>query len=185
MDGLEMPPIGAGGCVQRDDRVAEKIRACAIDADEVGRRRAHRKEDETPRRIGCDRRPDVRRAGRSPGAGRPRLCATLAVTWNRQTSRPLRASYARTAPDAWMRRISSQIDEPTITTSPTTVGGEVSLYSQGSVTFSIPSRRSTSPLRPKSAQPRPVAASSEIRRASSVARNTRRAHVPSCERERQ
>src|SRR6266542_1976261 len=83
MDGLEMPAIDSGGCVQRDDRVAEKVRSCTIDADEVGRRGAHRQEDETPRRIGCDRRPDVCSAGRLPGTGRPRLRATLAVTWNR------------------------------------------------------------------------------------------------------
>ena len=59
----------------------------------------------------------------SPGCG---------IVWKVQRSAPLRTSKARTSPGGASGRSMSAIDEPTTITSPTTVPGEVTLYSQAS-----------------------------------------------------
>jgi hypothetical protein len=52
--------------------------------------------------------------------------------WNVQRSAPVRTSKPRTSPGGASGRSVSAIDEPTAITSPTTVPGEVTLYSRGS-----------------------------------------------------
>jgi len=67
--------------------------------------------------------------------------------------------------------------EPTTTTPSTTVGGEVSSYSEPNPgAFLNPSRRFTAPRTPKSVHGDPVAASSAISRVSIVATKTRSEH---------
>lgn len=59
----------------------------------------------------------------SPGCG---------MVWNVQRSAPVRTSNARTSPGGASGRSTSATEEPTTTRSPTTVPGEVTLYSAGS-----------------------------------------------------
>ena len=139
MHGLEVPDALAGRGAQRDERVGVEVGAGAIDADEVRADGADRQEDEAARRIGGDRRPHVR--------GARRRVAGLERLERPDAARPLRASNARTSPGGLSARIRSAIDEPTTTTSPTTIGGEVTLYSHGSVSGAIPSREIDDPVR--------------------------------------
>ena len=54
------------------------------------------------------------------------------IVWNVQRSAPVRTSNARTSPGGASGRSVSAIEEPTAITSPTTVPGEVTLYSRAS-----------------------------------------------------
>ena len=107
-------------------------------------------------------------------AGSALLCGTGS---NVQRSAPVRASYARTSPLAASMRLLSATADPTTTTPATTVGGEVSSYSDAKAGgFLNPSRSLTVPAAPKLVQGVPVAASSAINRVSMVARKMRSEH---------
>src|SRR5256885_17014407 len=75
-------------------------------------------------------------------------------------------------------RVLSATADPTTSTSPTMAGGDVTSYSENSAgALRRPRRRLTTPRSPKPAHGDPVAASSAIRRPSTVATTMRRTHV--------
>src|SRR5687767_8527766 len=75
-------------------------------------------------------------------------------------SAPVRASKARTSPLAGAGRELSAIDEPTITRSLTTTGGDVTWYAAGNAAgMRSPSRRPMVPSTPKAAHGLPDTAS--------------------------
>src|SRR3954467_10957939 len=95
-----------------------------------------------------------------------------------QRRAPVRASKPRTSPLAASMLLLSATAEPTTTTPFTTVGGEVSSYSDANVGgLRRPLRSCTCPRLPKSVHGAPLAASSAIKRVSIVATNTLSAHT--------
>src|SRR2546423_2237910 len=87
---------------------------------------------------------------------------------------PVRASNPRTSPLAASMRLLSATAEPTTTTPPTTVGGDVSSYSDAFAGgFRRPVRSWTIPCAPKSGHGVPVSASRAINLVSIVATKTR------------
>src|SRR6266581_6811809 len=80
----------------------------------------------------------------------PGIPGTRAMGSQLQRSFPVRASYARTTPLGALARWLSATEDPTITRSPTTAGGDVTSYSPGYSGVLNRSRvRSTVPRVPK------------------------------------
>ena len=105
-------------------------------------------------------------------AGSALFCGTGS---NVHRSAPVRASNPRTSPLAASIRLLSATAEPTTTTPSTTVGGEVSSYSEANAgAFLNPfAQIHCSAASPKSAHGDPVAASSAMSRVSIVATKIR------------
>src|SRR5262245_8312767 len=83
MDRLEVPEPPAGPRVEREEAVAEEIRALAIAAEHVVRRRAEREVGDAPFLVDRDLAPRIDAAGPLPGAFRPRVVSVLARVRNR------------------------------------------------------------------------------------------------------
>ena len=127
--GLEAPDHAARRRLEGDDRAPVVVDARALAAEEVRARVPGRHEQQAARRVRREGRPGVGRAAlparraRRP-VGERRACPGGTGS-KAQRSAPLRASKPRTTPPGASRRRLSSTRAPTATTSPTTVGGEV------------------------------------------------------------
>ena len=134
VDGLEVPDAPSARGVERDHRIAEQIRARAVAAVEVGARRGDGQEQPAAREVGGDRRPHVRGA-RESGVAFPGLATDLALVRNRVERPAQRARAHVERAHVAGRRVGAQRvgdRRAHAITSPTTVPGEVTLYSRGS-----------------------------------------------------